>query len=108
MSAKRGHRKIAEELQARLEKLSLEVRQIERDRREPVPADFAEQATAREGEEVLADLAQADLAEIEQIRKALARIEAGTYGICDSCGEPIAEKRLAALPYATTCIECAK
>lgn len=108
MNAKRSHRKIAEELRARLEKLSLEVRQIERDRREPVPADFAEQATAREDEEVLADLAQADLAEIEQIRKALARIEAGSYGVCDSCGEPIAEKRLAALPYATTCIECAR
>lgn len=107
MTAKRSHHKIAEQLKARLETLSKEVRQIERDRRAPVPADFAEQATAREGEEVLADLAQVDLAEIGQIRKALARIEAGTYGECESCGEPIGEKRLAALPYATTCIECA-
>ena len=37
---------------------------------------------------------------------ALARIEDGTYGICRTCGRPISEERLEAIPYATQCIEC--
>lgn len=43
------------------------------------------------------------LAEIEQ---ALKKIEDGTYGLCDICGKPIAEKRLEALPAASLCIDC--
>jgi RNA polymerase-binding protein DksA len=37
---------------------------------------------------------------------ALDRIQAGTYGTCVNCGKPIAEDRLAAIPWATTCIDC--
>jgi RNA polymerase-binding protein DksA len=37
---------------------------------------------------------------------ALERIQAGTYGTCVNCGKPIAEDRLAAIPWATTCIDC--
>ncbi len=36
---------------------------------------------------------------------ALARIEDGTYGRCQRCGQPIAQERLRALPYATLCID---
>ena len=39
---------------------------------------------------------------------ALDRIERGGYGICQRCGQPIGEDRLAARPTATTCISCAK
>lgn len=45
--------------------------------------------------------------ELRQIDAALQRIDLGTYGLCEVCGEPIAEKRLDALPIATRCIECA-
>jgi RNA polymerase-binding transcription factor DksA len=38
---------------------------------------------------------------------ALARLDAGAYGRCDACGEPISPQRLDALPAATTCIACA-
>jgi DnaK suppressor protein len=38
----------------------------------------------------------------------LARLDAGEYGECKSCGEPIAEARLKALPYVTLCIQCAE
>jgi RNA polymerase-binding transcription factor DksA len=38
---------------------------------------------------------------------ALARVAAGTYGRCESCGEAIAPERLAARPAATRCIDCA-
>ena len=37
---------------------------------------------------------------------ALARIEQGSFGICRTCGQPIGEERLAALPYTTQCIDC--
>jgi DnaK suppressor protein len=40
------------------------------------------------------------------VESALAKVEKGTYGICDDCGSPIAEERLAAIPYATLCISC--
>jgi DnaK suppressor protein len=43
---------------------------------------------------------------LKEIDVALAKIEAGTYGICETCGKPIAEERLAAIPYARQCIDC--
>jgi DnaK suppressor protein len=43
---------------------------------------------------------------IKKIRQALERIENGTYGICESCGEEISVKRLKARPVTTQCIEC--
>jgi DnaK suppressor protein len=46
-------------------------------------------------------------AQIESLDQALSRVAAGTYGRCESCGEPIAPERLAARPAATTCIRCA-
>jgi DnaK suppressor protein len=53
----------------------------------------------------LLDSARRRLAEVEA---ALARREAGTYGICESCGRPIAPGRLEARPAARTCIDCAR
>lgn len=43
---------------------------------------------------------------LKKIDEALARIEDGTYGICESCGNPINIKRLEARPVTTLCIEC--
>jgi RNA polymerase-binding protein DksA len=43
---------------------------------------------------------------LRSIDGALQRIEAGTFGICESCGQPISEERLEAIPYATQCIDC--
>ena len=43
---------------------------------------------------------------IKKIKKALARIENGTFGICESCGEEISIKRLKARPVTSQCIEC--
>ena len=44
---------------------------------------------------------------LTDIDAALARIDAGTYGTCESCGEPISPGRLEARPTARTCISCA-
>jgi RNA polymerase-binding protein DksA len=44
----------------------------------------------------------------EQVEGALARIEAGTFGVCDDCGQPIGKERLHAIPYTPRCIDCAQ
>jgi RNA polymerase-binding protein DksA len=41
---------------------------------------------------------------LEQVDRALEKIEEGTYGLCDRCGQPIEEGRLEAVPYATLCM----
>ncbi len=43
---------------------------------------------------------------LEQTEHALARIESGTYGVCESCGKPIGKARLQAFPRATLCVAC--
>ncbi len=59
-----------------------------------------------------ADVREAELAEAKDelhgINEALQQIAQGTYGICERCGEPIAEGRLKALPAAVLCIACAE
>lgn len=42
-----------------------------------------------------------------RIDRALAKLDEGTYGVCDTCGEPIAPKRLAAMPESVQCVACA-
>jgi DnaK suppressor protein len=43
---------------------------------------------------------------IKKIKKALDRIESGTFGVCESCGEDISVNRLKARPVTTQCIDC--
>jgi len=44
--------------------------------------------------------------QLEQVREALIRLDEGTYGNCENCGEPILPARLQAMPQATLCINC--
>ena len=46
--------------------------------------------------------------ELHRVEVALRAIENGTYGTCESCGNPIAPERLEAIPWAPTCIDCAR
>jgi DnaK suppressor protein len=63
------------------------------------------QVTAERGEaEALAARLREALAEVE---RALAKLDKGTYGICESCGQPIAEARLEAMPATRYCVNCA-
>jgi len=43
---------------------------------------------------------------LEQNEQALSRIDAGTYGVCGSCGQPIGKARLMAFPRAVLCVRC--
>jgi RNA polymerase-binding protein DksA len=65
-------------------------------------ADSASETFMRELDDGLGENAEQLLAQIEA---ALARIDAGTYGVCLVCGRPIGEERLSAVPYATMCID---
>lgn len=44
---------------------------------------------------------------LARTERALAKLDAGTYGICDACGEPIAPARLQAMPDSVLCVACA-
>ena len=78
-----------------------------RHRDEPLPPDFAEQAVELENGETLVALDREVNAELREIERALRRLDDGSYGECTECGEPIPERRLAALPYTSLCIDCA-
>jgi DnaK suppressor protein len=43
---------------------------------------------------------------LSEIEHALQKYEAGTYGLCDSCGQPIEQGRLEAIPQASLCLRC--
>jgi DnaK suppressor protein len=66
-------------------------------------ADAGTKAFQREHDFALTQNAQ-DL--LDQGERALGRIDAGTYGVCESCGKPIGKARLLAFPMATLCVEC--
>ncbi|MCR9125515.1 MAG: TraR/DksA family transcriptional regulator [Rhodobacteraceae bacterium] len=70
--------------------------------------DLEDQASERQGDEVLEALGQTELHEVQRIDAALGRIAGGTYGICVQCGEDISEARLALLPDTPLCKTCAR
>jgi DnaK suppressor protein len=43
---------------------------------------------------------------LKEVEHTLEKYEAGTYGLCDSCGEPIEQARLEAIPQASLCMKC--
>jgi RNA polymerase-binding protein DksA len=67
------------------------------------PGDVATITLDREIDYTLEENEERLIAEIDA---ALERIEAGTFGICQTCGNPIGLERLEAVPYTTQCIEC--
>ena len=80
---------------------------IEADLKKPHSADSAEQAQERENDEVLAELLREAREEMVLVDRSLKRIDSGSYGKCESCGDVIAEARLEAYPVALHCIQCA-
>lgn len=68
--------------------------------------DPTDQAVAEHDNNFLLRLRGREQKLLKKIDEALARIEGGTYGVCESCGNPISIKRLEARPVTTLCIEC--
>lgn len=102
MEERDSYTKQAEELKAEADSLALE--------HEPGDVQFDEEGgeggtsnVDRELDLVLSAQARGAVVEID---RALAKIEAGNYGTCEQCGQPIPEARLKALPYAALCVGC--
>jgi DnaK suppressor protein len=76
-------------------------------RTEPRSADSEERAGEMTNDETMELLDANAVRELQQIDHALARIDAGTYGICESCQRPIPEARLELLPFTSHCVGCA-
>jgi RNA polymerase-binding transcription factor DksA len=73
-----------------------------------VEADLAEQAGTLESDALLACLQEEGEEQGVKVLAALRRLEQGTYGVCQDCQLEIGDARLEALPYAETCISCAR
>lgn len=67
------------------------------------PADDASEMFEREKNLTVLNTLQISLDEVDA---ALARLDTGTYGVCENCGKPIGNKRLDAMPSAVYCIDC--
>jgi DnaK suppressor protein len=59
-------------------------------------------------DEISSQLVEVESRELTQIEEALTRFRDGIYGDCDACEKQIPLARLQAVPYATSCIECAR
>jgi DnaK suppressor protein len=71
-----------------------------------ISPDFTDQATVESDLDFAIHMKERDSKLAGKIRSALDRIDEGSYGICESCGEDISEKRLKARPVTTLCINC--
>jgi DnaK suppressor protein len=69
-------------------------------------ADPGDAAAAEGGAIPLDSLNENEQAQVAEIDAALARIEDGTYGVCEDCNEPIESRRLEAIPWARRCFTC--
>ncbi|HET9106051.1 MAG TPA: TraR/DksA C4-type zinc finger protein [Steroidobacteraceae bacterium] len=93
-----------EELQVRASKASADLRHES----DPLSADFAEQVTQRESDDVLGAISESAQQELRLLQAALQRLEEGRYTTCSACGEPIEVERLQAVPYTDRCRLCAE
>ncbi|MEA1959953.1 MAG: TraR/DksA C4-type zinc finger protein [Bacillota bacterium] len=69
------------------------------------PADVASELSEREKDAGFLELLELEL---EKVNDALSRAQTGQYGICESCGQPIEQQRLARLCNTTVCAGCAQ
>lgn len=95
------------ELEGRRDDLNRRMQVIDAELDSHDSKDWEELATEREGDEVLEDLGAAAQQELRMIEAALARVEAGEYGYCVTCGSRISEERLDVLPATPFCRTCA-
>jgi DnaK suppressor protein len=68
--------------------------------------DIGDEAANIYNKQILLSLTEGERMRLQEMDEALDRIEAGTYGICEECGEPIGLKRLEVRPVAKYCVPC--
>jgi RNA polymerase-binding protein DksA len=99
---------IRESLLQHKAELQKRVSTIHEHARDPLEQDSAEQAAQLGNVAVVSALESEAVQQIAEIEAALQRLDAGTYGVCVSCGEPVGEGRLRVRPAATQCRDCAE
>jgi DnaK suppressor protein len=72
-----------------------------------MPNHLAELGSGNFDQEFTLSLLASENNALDQIEAAIERIENGSYGKCETCGEQIPKMRLDAIPYAAQCIQCA-
>lgn len=95
------------QLERKRQELQKRIEQIQQNEQQETERGESDTAHEWENADVRGDILSSAARELNQVDDALQRIDLGTYGLCDVCDEPIAEKRLNALPFATRCIGCA-
>lgn len=91
-----------QEIQERLSRVSRDLRHAD----EPLTTFLEEQSIEIQNDEVLAALDGSIRTEMERIEQTLARLDRGEYGACEHCGRLIPVRRLEALPFTNSCVEC--
>lgn len=71
-----------------------------------IEASPADNASVRTLNSLVSEAAEHNLVQLAIIKQALARMDDGSYGLCDNCGEAIGLSRLDARPEARLCIDC--
>jgi len=97
---------LKQELEQRLADLQVRLSSIKKEVTQAHSVDSAERAQERENDEVVDAIGNETALSIRVIQAALGRIENGTYGLCENCGESIDQARLKAIPEATRCLDC--
>jgi DnaK suppressor protein len=97
---------LVQRLQALRDELAADRDKLRRDAGAGEVIDRKEEAAGAAAADVASAEWARDLAEITDVRAALDRIAAGTYGHCIACGEPIARERLRVQPAAPRCSAC--
>ncbi len=73
-----------------------------------MPLHMADVGTENYDQEFDLGLIENQQVTLDQVHEALTRADAGTFGLCVECNQPIAKPRLQAIPYTPHCIECAR
>lgn len=103
-TAKRNLLKLKEEYETRIDKIEEHIQNPQDDLNE----HWEDQAISYRQNDMRKNLMAEARQSLIYVENALSRIENGSYGECEVCGDPIEEQRLEALPYATLCMQHAK
>ena len=71
-------------------------------------AGFSDRSHSTEERSRVISVVRALRSNLHDVDLAIAKIDAGTYGACERCGQPIGSERLEAIPWALLCIDCKK
>ena len=99
--AKESLLNLKEEYETRIDKIEDHIQNTQDDLNE----HWEDQAISYRQNDMRQNLKSEARQSLIYVENALSRIENGTYGECEVCGEPIEAQRLEALPYATLCME---